>query len=113
MHAIETAALSRALATTAATVTSAAAAVVEDQAARNALEKATVVWFRAQPSTLRMRIGSGSGRREEATDPDWLANRAHARETLYASVADLIIDVDERSPSDIAGAIEAWLAQER
>src|SRR5262249_43933319 len=79
LHEFEAAALDRALATPADTVASAAAAVVVEPASRAALESASVVWLRARPSTLRARIGTGDGRRDEATDADWLAHRAQAR----------------------------------
>jgi shikimate kinase len=83
-----------------------AAAAVLDPAAREALrEGGHVVWLRARPETLIERIGSGSGRRDDATDHDWIRKRARERETLYASVASQIVDVDGRTPAEIAGKV--------
>jgi shikimate kinase len=83
-----------------------AAAAVLDPAAREALrEGGHVVWLRARPETLLERIGSGAGRRDDATDLDWLRKQAREREMLYASVATQIVDVDDRSPADIAGEV--------
>jgi hypothetical protein len=59
---------------------------------------------------LLKRIGSGAGRRVEATDPAWIAARAAERAPLYAEIADLTVDVDERSPDEIANLILADLS---
>jgi shikimate kinase len=83
-----------------------AAAAVLDPAAREALrEGGHVVWLRARPETLLERIGSGAGRRDDATDLDWLRKQTREREMLYASVATQIVDVDDRSPADVAGEV--------
>ena len=67
-----------------------------------------MVWLRARPETLRARIGSGAGRRKEATDLGWLRQQAAAREALYAGVADLVIDVDDLTPEAVADDILRW-----
>jgi shikimate kinase len=110
LHDFEATALDQALAGDEHVVASAAAAVVEEAPSRAALDSADVVWLRARPETLSARIGSGLGRRDEATDPEWLAGRAHSRQRLYADVADLIIDVDDLSPNAIADEIVGWIA---
>jgi shikimate kinase len=110
LHDFEATALDQALAGDEHVVASAAAAVVEEAPSREALDNADVVWLRARPETLSARIGSGLGRRDEATDPEWLAGRAHSRQRLYADVADLIIDVDDLSPNAIADEIVGWIA---
>src|SRR5262245_1712892 len=110
LHDFEAAALDRAMAGTDQVVASAAAAVVEEPVSRASLEPADVVWLRARPETLSERIGSGLGRRDEATDPEWLAGRARSRQQLYADVADLIIDVDDLSATAAADQIVSWIA---
>ena len=106
LHLAESDALDEALDLPPPTIIGAAAAVVLDPAAREALRDAGhVVWLRARPETLLERIKASSGRREDAADPDWLRKRARERETLYASVASQIVDVDDRTPVEIAGEI--------
>jgi shikimate kinase/3-dehydroquinate synthase len=106
LHLAESDALDEALGLEPPTIIGVAAATVLDPAAREALREAGhVVWLRASPETLRERIGSGVGRREDATDLDWLRKRAREREMLYASVASQIIDVDSRTPAEAAQEI--------
>jgi shikimate kinase len=106
LHLAESDALDEALGLEPPTIIGVAAAAVLDPATREALRDAGhVVWLRAQPETLLERIGSGSGRREDATDPEWLKKRARERQTLYASVASQIVDTDGRTPADVAGEI--------
>jgi len=110
LHTLETRALIEALGLPPPVLIGAAAAVVlADDAVRALRESATVVWLRARPETLRARIGSGAGRREEATDTTWLVRQAEARERLYTAIADLIIDVDDLSAESVAGRIVGWL----
>ncbi len=92
-----------------AVIGAAAAVVLDDEATRALHASARVVWLRARPETLRARIGSGAGRREEATDAAWLTRQAEARERLYADLADLTIDVDTLTPAGVADRIIAWL----
>ena len=89
-----------------------AAPIVMDPAAREALrEGGHVVWLRARPETLLERIGGGTGRREEATDLDWIRRRARERDLLYAAVAHQIVDVDGVAPDEVATAILAGLPE--
>jgi len=106
LHVAETEALDSAFALRPPVVIGAAAAVVDDPAAREALrEGGHVVWLRARVETLLDRVGSGEGRRAEATDPTWVRQHLREREPLYASVASQILDVDEIEPATIARAI--------
>jgi shikimate kinase len=106
LHLAESDALDEALGVDPPTIIGVAAAVVLDEAAREALrDGGHVVWLRARPETLLERIGSGTGRRADATDPDWLRKQARERETLYASVASQIVDVDDRTPAEAAAVI--------
>jgi shikimate kinase len=103
LHLAESDALDEALGLEPPAIIGVAAAAVLDPAAREALrEGGHVVWLRARPETLLERIGSGGGRRADATDPDWLRKKARDRETLYASVASQIVDVDDRTPAEAA-----------
>jgi shikimate kinase len=114
LHLAESDALDDALALEPPTIVGVAAAVVLDPAAREALrEGGHVVWLRARPETLLQRIGSGAGRRTDATDPGWLRKRARERETLYASVASQIVDVDDRTPAETAAEILHRLGRDR
>ncbi len=110
LHVLEIGALNEALRMPAPAIIAAAAAVALDDGAARALgEQAGVVWLRARPETLRARIGSGAGRRDEATDDAWLARQSAAREDLYAALADLVIDVDDLPPDMVATRIIDWL----
>ena len=66
-----------------------------------------VVWHRADPTTLRRRIGDGRGRRDAALDPAWMAARAAEREPVYRAVADQVVDVDAASVDRIVDSILA------
>jgi shikimate kinase len=88
-----------------------AGAVVTDTAAREALrDGGYVVWLRARAQTLIARVGSGEGRRADASDPDWIRARLREREPLYAAVAHQIIDVDDATPESLAEEILDGLA---
>jgi shikimate kinase len=106
LHVAEEGALDSALGLPTPVVVGVAAAVVLEPAAREALrDGGDVVWLRARPDTLKARIGSGAGRRADATDADWLRRRALEREPLYAAVASRIIDVDDLEPGEVATRI--------
>jgi shikimate kinase len=65
-----------------------------------------VVWLRARTETLVQRIGGDQERAWLQPDPATaLRELAAGRDPLYAEVADLIIDVDERSTADVATEI--------
>ena len=106
LHAFEAEALLVTLRSETGVVVSAAAWVVLDDACREALaEEPHVIYLRARPETLRQRIGSGGGRRSDATDERWLEHRAQERDALYQALARLTIDVDEDPPESVADAI--------
>jgi shikimate kinase len=111
LHDIEEQAFEASLALEPPVIVGAAAAVILDPIARARLRSGPhVVWLRARPETLLAHIGDGTGRRAEATDPAWVAARAAERAPLYAEVASQIIDVDDRSPEEVANLILAGLS---
>jgi shikimate kinase len=112
LHLAEEDALDAALGLPLPVIVGVAAAIVADPAVREALrEGGDVVWLRAKPETLLKRIGSGAGRRAEATDPEWTRKRSAEREPLYAAVASQIIDVDALEPAAVAERIIEGLDQ--
>jgi shikimate kinase len=106
LHGLESDALFWALGAPPPMVVGAAGGIVEDPRAAASLDAATVVWLRATPETLRSRVGAGEGRRAEAIDLDWITRRALERESSYRALADLVIDVDDLAPDEVAHAIE-------
>lgn len=107
---LETAALTEALAADQASVIAAAGGVV--LAAENRLllaaDHVEVVWLRARPETLVARVTAvGDGHRPLLDDDPagMLVRMESDRRSLYQSVADRIVDVDERTPHEVAGVI--------
>jgi len=108
----ESAALGKGLAAEPPVVAGVAAGVVtrpEDRA-RLRVAPATVVWLRARLETLLERVGSGEGRPWLQPDPESALRRlAEGRDPLYADVADVVVDVDELTPEQVAERILAAL----
>jgi shikimate kinase len=110
LHEAEAEAFLRALSITEPIVLSAAAWVVLDDACASAIERERwVAYLRARPATLRERIGSGAGRRSDATDPSWLEQRFDERDAIYARLATVTVDGDELTPAETAAAVLAAL----
>jgi shikimate kinase len=66
----------------------------------------TVIWLRARPETLAARVGDGTGRPLLGDDPgEAMARLSAERAPYYAEVADIVIDVDDLTPSDVAARI--------
>jgi shikimate kinase len=66
----------------------------------------TVVWLRARPATLAARVGDGAGRPLLGEDPGESMERLNAvRAPLYAEVADMVVDVDQLGPAEVAQRI--------
>lgn len=111
LHELESAALRWALDRPPPMVVGAAGWIAEDPRASGLLgPDVSAVWLRATPETLHARIGEGKGRRVEATDLAWIARHASARAPAYEALADLVIDVDARTPREVADLISASLA---
>jgi shikimate kinase len=66
----------------------------------------TVIWLRARADTLAARVGAGEGRPLLENDPARVLSTLNAeRAGLYEEVADLIIDVDDLSPDEVANRV--------
>jgi shikimate kinase len=108
LHAAEAEALRYALSLEGPLIAGAAAGVVDDPGCQGLLRTCpVVVYLRARPETLRDRIGSGSGRRRDATDLAWLRARHAERDTRYQALATLTVDTDELEPGVVADEILA------
>jgi len=73
----------------------------------------TVVWLRADPRVLLSRIEAAGEDHRPLLDDDpgaVLKRMVHDRTDLYAEVADVVIDVDHRTPTQVAGMVEAAIA---
>jgi shikimate kinase len=106
LHDAEAAALLQALGVDEPAIIGAAAWVVLQPDCQAALRlEPNVVYLRARPETLRGRIGGGAGRRTDATDLAWLEQRTRERDELYQGLATLTVDVDERSPDEVADLV--------
>jgi shikimate kinase len=108
-RAVETGVLSTALTGTEPVVVSAAGGTVLSEANRALMAASgTVVWLRADPSVLARRVGAGEGRPLLDDDPPAvLAGLVAERRDLYASVADVTIDVDDLRPEQVVDRILA------
>jgi shikimate kinase len=76
----------------------------------SALLKASgvVVWLRAEPATLGLRVGSGAGRPLLGDNPvESLTALYQLRRPLYESVAHLVVDVDELTAGEVVDRVLA------
>jgi shikimate kinase len=104
LRAAESRALLEALKTPAPCIVGVAAGAVLDPANRQALQQGGLgVWLRAPLATLSRRIAGDARRPWLQPDPLIALERLYeGREALYREVADVIVDVDGRSPEEIA-----------
>lgn len=113
-RALESQALTEALAAPKPGVVAAAGGVVLAVANRTALQRVSerggvVVWLRANPAVLAGRVHAGDHRPLLRDDPVGTLRRlATEREALYSEVADRTLDVDELS---VDGVVRAVLAE--
>jgi shikimate kinase len=114
LHRLERAALDAVLEHPGPLVASAAGSVVDDNAWRGIRgQDVLVVWLRARPETLLARVGAGASRRADARSATWTEATLARREPAFAAVADLVLDVDERSVDECAAALVAVVAGQR
>lgn len=107
-RALETEALLDALADPAPAVIAAAGGVVLSPVNREALvaAAAVVVWLRAEPELLLDRVFNQGHRPLLDQDPaGTLAAMQSQREPLYREVADLVVDVAGRTPTEVAATV--------
>ena len=72
----------------------------------------TVVWLRARLETIVQRVGDGRSRPILGDDPAAAVRRLYPqREPLYAELADVVVDVDDVGPDQVAGEIAAALGR--
>ena len=112
LRAVESAALGAALSAPPPVVAGVAGGVVDDDGDLARLREADglVVWLRADLATLVARVGDGRGRPWLAPDPATaLATLYAGRAPRYLEAADLVLDVEGRSPDELAGAVLACL----
>ncbi len=106
LHAAETVAFQRSLTLDPPVIVGVAGWIITRPELRSRLRDAgRVVWLRADPETLLARAGTGQGRRADALSPAWVGRVATERAPWFASVADLVIDVDRRRPREIVEEI--------
>jgi shikimate kinase len=73
-----------------------------------------VVWLRAEVATLAARVGDGHGRPLLGDDPRAALQRLYnERRPLYEELADVTIDVDQRSPLEVTDRVIAALEVSR
>lgn len=83
---------------------------VEEDLVRAALTAADTftVWLRADPATLAERVGRSDHRALLGDHPlAVLEQQVAERSRTFASLADLVLDLEDRSPDDLAGTIAA------
>lgn len=68
----------------------------------------TVVWLRARPERLAQRVGAGIGRPLLGDDPaEAMIRLVKERAPYYVELADVVIDVDDLSPDEVADRVIA------
>ena len=107
---LESEVLAEALATPAPAVIAAAGGVVLAEENRALLQgaDAVVVWLRARTATQLQRVRSAGDEHRPLLDDDpegMLERMAIDRTPLYEAVADRIVDVDDRTPTDVASEV--------
>jgi shikimate kinase len=111
LRSAESRAVARALAEPGPAIIGIAAGTILDETDRQRLRSVdTVVWLRATPETLFQRAIGGEHRPWIESGEGWFVAAAHERDPLFASIADLTVETDERTPNDVAGIIAAWLS---
>ena len=105
MHGLEARQLLDSLVDGTPNVIAAAASVIDDDVCRAALRAPGVasIWLRADPAFLAARFASSAHRPAYGPAPaDFLADEAARRDALYLSVDPIVVDVEGRTPQEIA-----------
>lgn len=111
MREAEDAALAHGLKAEAPSIVDAAAGTILSQTSRDSLLGPTVVWLRASPETLFQRAAGAAHRPWLHDGAEWFRATVRDRDALYASVADVVVDTDDRSPADVVEEILAKLSE--
>ena len=98
-------ALERGLAVPPPCIVDAAAGTIESPRIHGLLLDELVVWLRASPETLYLRSIGAAHRPWLDRGEDWFRSTACARDPLYESVADVVVDTDRQPPADAATQI--------
>jgi shikimate kinase len=110
---IEAQVLADAMASTAPRVIAAAGGTVLDADSRRLMRiHRPVVWLRARPETLAVRVKGGSAPHRPLLDGDpegVLRQLDAARRPLYEEVADVVVDVDDLTAEQVSACVEAAL----
>jgi 5-deoxy-5-amino-3-dehydroquinate synthase len=113
LHDVESELVQQALAARVPAVIAAAASVIDDDAARKVIrDGATTVYLRASTTTLVDRIADDSARPFLRAADEELAELNDPREALYEELADVVVDVDGRTPEELLETIVAALTRE-
>lgn len=102
MRDAENAALALGLTVEAPCIIDAAAGTIMSEPSRQALREPIVIWLRAAPETLFRRAMGAAHRPFLDGGEEWVRATAAKRSPLYASVADIVVEVDDRPPAEIA-----------
>lgn len=106
LHAAEVDQLREALDADVPGIVAAAAGVVDQPAGVELLREAFVVYLRARPETLAARVGAGEGRPWLDGDPlAWMTATLARRRERYEELADVVVDVDDADPEQVANRI--------
>jgi shikimate kinase len=108
LHELEQEALLEALDRAEPSVIAAAASVVDDPSTREKLEDVFCVWVRADAGILEERTAPKSHRRTVAT-----SEHLETRNSIYADLADLVVDTGSSTADETAGWVLAKLEDVR
>jgi shikimate kinase len=98
----EDAALRHGLAMTPPFILDAAGGTIDSEDSRNALSDAIVIWLHASAATLYQRAFGAAHRPFLDNGESWMIETDARRRPLYASVADIDVDTEDREPADVA-----------
>ena len=106
LRAAEAAALALGLREPEPCIIGAAAGTILDPDSRAAMTRdGLVVWLRASPATLAARAAGATHRPWLEQGEQWFQATVAERDPLYASVADVVVDTDHRSPAEVAAEL--------
>jgi shikimate kinase len=102
----EVAALEALLALPVPCIVAAAAGTIVDPLARARIAAAgLVVWLRVAPGTILSRAAPGGRPWRPGDRAAWVANAVRERDSLYAEIADLVLDADRQPVERLVDAI--------